>query len=472
MPSNSMKPPSLSIRWKIPLLVVTPLITAVSLTGWLAFRNGYKAVDELAKQLSSTISKEIDKTAQSYLNKPLLLNQVNASAIESGNLSVENLQDLERYFWYQVKQPNLATYLYFGNDRGEFVGVERRNDGKRFAKIKNPATSPDLISYDLKSPGNRTNAKSVFKGYDPRNRDWYKAAKEAGEPTWTKIYPFASHPVPGITAATPIFDNAGKVQGVLGVDVSLQQINDFLSSLKISKSGKALILARSGKLVGSSIPGTRFVGSDNKLIDATDNIQPVILQRTVQHLREEFGSLDKIDGKQPLSSFQFDGEAQLVNVSVFKNGHGVNWLIVVVIPESDFLGDFYRSAMFTLFLGLGITGGAAILGLIAARQISEPIFAMTDAAASIEAENFDDKSLDLVTKRGDELGQLARVFQHMTIQVYSREQQLKQHVQKLDKEIGQFKKERQAAESNEKNYLLGLLQKSRSLRTKAKNPVR
>ncbi|HEY9598594.1 MAG TPA: histidine kinase, partial [Cyanophyceae cyanobacterium] len=71
-----------------------------------------------------------------------------------------------------------------------------------------------------------------------------------------------------------------------------------------------------------------------------------------------------------------------------------------------------------------------------------------------------------------ELGQLARVFQHMAVQVYSREQQLKQHVQKLDKEIGQFKKERQAAESNEKNYLLGLLQKSRSLRTTTKKSVR
>ncbi|HEY9653520.1 MAG TPA: cache domain-containing protein, partial [Coleofasciculaceae cyanobacterium] len=348
----------------------------------------------------------------------------------------------------------------------EFVGVERGEQGKRFAKIRNQSTGSDLISYELKSPGNRANPKVVFKGYDPRNRDWYKAAKEAGEPTWTKIYPFASHPVPGITAATPILDNSGNLRGVLGVDVSLQQINEFLSSLQISKSGEALILARSGKLVGSSIPDTRFVGSDNKLIDATDNIQPAIVQRTVQHLKDEFGSLDQIDGKQPLSSFKFNGEAQLVNVSVFKNGQGVNWLIVVVMPESDFLGDFYRSAMFTLFLGLAITGGAAVLGLIAARQISEPIFALTDAAASIDAETFDDKSLDPVTKRGDELGQLARVFQHMAIQVYSREQQLKQHVQKLDKEIGQFKKERQVAESNEKNYLLGLLQKSRSLRAK------
>ncbi|HEY9598729.1 MAG TPA: hypothetical protein V6D33_13780, partial [Cyanophyceae cyanobacterium] len=143
MPSNLMKPSSLSIRWTIPLLVVTPLITAVSLTGWLAFRNGHHAVNELAKQLSSSISNEISQTAQTYLNKPLLLNQVNTAAIESGNLKVDNFQDLERYFWYQVKQPNLATYLYFGNDRGEFVGVERGEQGKRFAKIRNQSTSSD-----------------------------------------------------------------------------------------------------------------------------------------------------------------------------------------------------------------------------------------------------------------------------------------------------------------------------------------
>ncbi len=466
MPSHSIRKPSISIRLKIPLLIVTPLITAIVLTGWLAFRNGQREVDNLAKKLSSKISTQIELNVQAYFNKSQLIHQVNAAAIRSGSLNVENFQQLESYFWNQIQQGNLLSSIYFGNEQGDFIYVERLEDGTTVLRVKDKSTGAQRKTYTLDSQGKRGKL-TASQEYDPRTRPWYVTAKEAGKGAWSPIYKFASQPIPGITSVMPILDQ-GTLRGILGSDLSLKRISEFLSKLEISKSGKAFIIERSGEIVASSIPDTRFINFDGRLLQATDSSQPLIIKSTAQHLREKFGSLDRIDGKQPLSSFSLDGSNQLVNVARLQDDWGLDWLIVVVIPEADFMDEFNSAALFTLFVGLAVAGVAAFLGLIAAQRIIQPIFTITDVAAAIEAGRFELKSLEAVAKRDDELGQLARIFQHMAVEIYDREQHLKQQVQELDQEIGKFKNDKQVVGLNETNYFVDLLQKARNLRTQTK----
>ena len=58
----------------------------------------------------------------------------------------------------------------------------------------------------------------------------------------------------------------------------------------------------------------------------------------------------------------------------------------------------------------------------------EQVKLITEAAAAVESESFTINSLDEVSARKDELGQLARVFQHMAKQVEIRETKLRQQV--------------------------------------------
>lgn len=466
MPSRSIRKPSISIRLKIPLLIVTPLITAIVLTGWLAFRNGQREVDNLAKKLSGKVSTQIELNVQGYLDKSQLIHQVNAAAIYSGSLKTENVQQLESYFWNQIQQSKFLSSIYFGNEQGDFIYVERLEDGKTVLRVKDKSTGVQRKTYTLDNQGKRGKL-TKSQEYDPRTRPWYQTAKELRKGAWSPIYKFASQPIPGITSVMPILDK-GTVRGVLGSDLSLKHISDFLSKLEISKSGTAFIIQRSGEIVASSISDTHFINSDGRLLPATDSSQPLIIKRTTQHLIEKFGNLNRIDGKQPLSSFSLDGN-QLVNVARLQDDWGLDWLIVVVIPEADFMNEFNSAALFTLFVGLAIAAMAALLGLIAAQRIIKPIFTITDAAEAIEAGRFELKSLEAVAKRDDELGKLARIFQRMAVEVYDREQQLKQHVQELDREIGKFKKEKQVTGLNESNYFLDLLQKARNLRTQTKD---
>src|SRR5437667_5916166 len=85
---------------------------------------------------------------------------------------------------------------------------------------------------------------------------------------------------------------------------------------------------------------------------------------------------------------------------------------------------------------------------------------VTAAAAAIKANTFELESLDEVTRRSDELGQLATVFQEMAHQVYAREQQLQQQVQQLRIEIDQAGKASDVADITESDYFQHLLGKA------------
>ena len=89
---------------------------------------------------------------------------------------------------------------------------------------------------------------------------------------------------------------------------------------------------------------------------------------------------------------------------------------------------------------------------------------VTHAAAAVEAGQFAAETLSDVSKRPDELGQLARVFERMAHEVAAREEQLKQQIQVLSIEIDQAKKTRQVSEITDTEYFQQLRKKAKELR--------
>ena len=94
----------------------------------------------------------------------------------------------------------------------------------------------------------------------------------------------------------------------------------------------------------------------------------------------------------------------------------------------------------------------------------EEVGRVVDAAAAVEADDFDPASLDAVAERGDALGQLARVFQRMAREVFERERRLKAQVQQLRIEIDETKAARKVAEITETDYFRDLQEKASRLR--------
>src|SRR5579883_972764 len=222
---------SVSIRVLIVAAFVVPIVTAVGLTGWLSIRNGQQAVSELAGRLQTEAGKRVSAHLDAYLSVPHQVNRINMDAIELGMLNLQDFNKLGKYFWRQMKVFNIG-YSNFANKDGEFIGVERLDNGNLLInEVSQASTGGKLDVYQTDDRGDRTKLDAV-KTYDPREEAWYADAARVGHPLWTQIYQWEDKPeIMSISSSFPVYAKGGKFLGVIGIDLILTQISSFLNTL-------------------------------------------------------------------------------------------------------------------------------------------------------------------------------------------------------------------------------------------------
>src|SRR6476469_3083593 len=123
---------------------ILQILGAVSLVGYLSFKNGQRAVNDLAEQLMARTSDVVDEHLKSYLAIPQTLNQINADAVRRGILDVRDRQIVGKYFWDQMQAYDF-TYIGIGLTTGEGVGAARY-DGKTITIDDWTAKPPNNVS--------------------------------------------------------------------------------------------------------------------------------------------------------------------------------------------------------------------------------------------------------------------------------------------------------------------------------------
>ncbi|MGI0487847.1 cyclic nucleotide-binding domain-containing protein [Pantanalinema rosaneae CENA516] len=458
--------PAISIRRALPILLITPLIATVGLTGWLAYRGGQQSVEALAIRLSSEVSYRIKQHVNNYIDKPQLANRLIAASIRSGNLDPNNLPEMERFLWHQIQSSLGLTYIYYGNPKGHFVGVQVQEDGSILSRIRDDSTFPGRTTYKLDQQGNRASVEQTGEKFDPLTRPWYKIAIETGKPTWSPVFKFSYADVLGITATIPVYTEGGNLQGVLANNVPLEQLSKFLQQLNISPAGEAFIMERSGELIASSTGESPVVKAlkGTERISAIKSTQPLI-QATAKQLYDKHGDFSQLENDETLT-FPLKGENQFVHVARLIDEQGLDWLVVVVVPEADFMEKINVNTRHNLLVGLGIAGIAVLLGLFAAQRIIQPLERLSLAAKEIESGYFSPDSLHDIVERSDEVGQLARVINEMATVVYQRERQLQSQLQRMQSETDRVKRAAIAVNLTERNHVQQLLRVSRQARGK------
>ncbi|WP_293159051.1 response regulator [Okeania sp. SIO2C9] len=430
---------------------ILQIVSAVGLVGYFSFTNGRQTVDTLANQLTKEISSRIEQHVLSYLNKSYQVLRVTNDAIESDNLDVDNFQAMRAYFWQIIKEGDLESDLFFGNEQGEFIGVELNPDnGEIVFRIRTIATEPVREIYRLDSQGNAEEFVTV-KEYDPRIRPWYKAAKKLGQPTWSSIYPAFSRANTSldISAVRPIFNSTGQLIGILANQTSLTRITEFLTNLYISPNGQSFIMERSGDLVVSSQISQPFltieVGEKKKIerLPAIDS-DNIIVSSTAKHLQENFGNFDEIEGNEQIN-FPIDGEWYYASIMPVKDGKGIEWLVVVIVPEKDFMEKIDTNTRTTILLSLAALIVAILVGIVTTNWISQPILQLNSAAKEIAEGKWENK---LNIHRRDEVGELANSFNLMASQLKNSFQTLETQNEQL-KQLDRLKDEFLANTSHE-----------------------
>ncbi|WP_413162939.1 response regulator [Capilliphycus salinus ALCB114379] len=384
------------------------LLATVGLTGYLSWRYGQRAVNDVASQLRNEVTKRVELRLREYLEKPYLITQINQRSAKLGILSFEDKQFSEYLLWEQIQLFNSVYAIYFGSEEGEFVYVKREADGASTAK--RVELSPYRYSYRLDEGGNRSEFLGVDE-YDPRVRPWYLNTLLTEKPNWSKIYTFTGGEL-GITASNLFYDSQGNFRGVIGVDIILSLVSDYLKNTNISENGQVFIVERSGLLVATSTGEEPFTPGKNDNQDqrlAAINSQNPLTAETAKYLLKRYEHLSQIQQPQQLD-FQLNGKRQFIQVVPYQDQLGLDWLIVVVVPENDFMGTIQENTRTTIVLCIVAFLVAIGIGILTAQWVTKPILSLNRAAKAISQGKW---NYQVNFSRCDEVRELAESFQCM-----------------------------------------------------------
>jgi len=417
----------LNLRTALSIPFVLLILLGVGLTGWLSLQNSERAINDVTLQLRQEISTRIQEHLDYYLQIPQTANLHIINGLQHGLVELGQSQMMIQHFIHQLKVNPHLSHLQISTPQGETIGIEHGEDGFFRLELANEVTNFDLHVYKVDTEGKKIQAKPlrIIPNYDPRQLDWYVKAKaqlhphwsiRSGKSQWSHILNFLGHTWLALSYSTPIFTVDGELQAVISSDVVLDKVSEFLRSLKVGRSGHTFIIERNDDLVATStqdklfkldlmtVKTQRFSASDseNKLIYAAE-----------AYLHEKFSELDQI--QQTLSlNFQLDGKRHFLQVVPYRL-EGIDWLILVVVPEADYMDKIDENKKITLTFMFLTSIIAGLIAIILVSWLTRPLLMLNVAAQKLTAGDWEHEFDN--HDRQDEVGHLSRAFQQMVAQL-------------------------------------------------------
>ncbi|MGB7244188.1 MAG: cache domain-containing protein [Sulfitobacter sp.] len=348
---------------------------AVSIVVFSSFLTSERVLLDHARDLLRDAGKNTIEHSRGFLKPAESAAELATRLAESRVVASEDFEQLEKLLFQQLQISDQFSGVYYGDEQGRFVYVMRSEKGPGPYRTK--IVSRDGTTRETQLMW-RDSTYTVVKQapdpddvYDPRARLWYQTAKDKMANIWTDPYIFFTSQMPGITVASPVVNANGILQGVIGVDIGIEAISDFLSRLNIGKSGNALILNRNGDVIAHPDQGLiRAENSDGtyRFASISEIDDPVA--------QEAFGNLatnNEVSVDHEISSrFKHNGSTY-VSVVMPSISEQLPWTIAVYAPEADFTGEIKKNRSQNVWIAVGIAAATGLLGLVLANYINKPV---------------------------------------------------------------------------------------------------
>ncbi|HHU08336.1 MAG TPA: HAMP domain-containing protein, partial [Clostridiaceae bacterium] len=417
---------TLSLRRSILLIFVFSLIVSVCCSGILVFRNWISSAKKTTEQIASDINANIYSQVRSYIQTPHHINEINHKVIKNGMLDLSDDKQRDRFFVEILRAYSDEIYSFsYGTVNGEYYGARRNEKGIIEIMRNNASTNGNSWYYTVNEDLTAGELALQAGKFDPRTRAWYKIAVETGGPAFSPLYKHFVIDGLAMSAAWPIYNDSGELEGVLGSHMLLFDIGNYLNSAVDRYNGIAFIIEKeTGHLVANSMGFANFTVLEDGTLEANviENIE-----------NPDFRAAYELYKSDPNHQQFFRGS----NDNYFINSreinlNGVDWIVVSAVPESLLMSDIYTSMRWATFIAaLSILLSILICNLFIEKFL-RPMVNLLQVSDELASGNLS-KRVDVV--RNDEIGIISQRFNSVADRMQAHIENLESIVQERTKEL-------------------------------------
>ena len=401
----------LSLRTLLTVPYVVLVLAAAGIIALLSYRAGRDAVDNLSGQLLVETVNRIEQTVDRHVaGSAAVLETAFPQGVHAPVSMADEMNALRTRFWLATSvhlDPN--NYAYYGDRQGRFFGLWRYSATEAELRLRTVGQGARQIQRFSGIAGALQPASTEERVFEPRERPWFKAAQDSPTPTWTSIYIDFKTAELVATRARRVNNAAGEFEGVVATDLSLQRVNTFLRQLSISTHGLAMVTETDGKLIGVSRgPHLRpEAGGSNARLNAAESADSMVVA-TNQAVRDLIGTA--VSAPRTGTFTGPDGSLVQVGYARLRDAAGLDWLIMVAVPRSDFLHEVEANALRAAGLAAAAALAVVLIGLAVLATVTRQLRTLAETARQVGEGRL---GAPLTSTRRDELGELTRSFGEM-----------------------------------------------------------
>lgn len=392
---------TLSIRRIIMFIFVVALLISSTIFGAIVFTNWKTSAISMTNKIANDINKSIYDRVYAFMYTPFQINEIGQKIIASGMVDLSEEKQRDQFFVGVLEAQSEEIYSFsFGTIGGEYYGARRNPDGEIEIMRNNADTGGNSWYYSI-NEDKTANQLVVRAGqFDPRTRDWYKAAVEAGGSTFSPIYKHFVMDDLTVSASWPVYDEDGELKGVIGTHMLLSDIGKYLEQALKEYNGVALIVEKdTHKLVANSMDIPNFSVFDDGTLDHYEikDIEDNDIQKAYSEYKKN----------NDMSEF-FQGEDE--NYFVKFNEiiiNGIDWIIISAVPESIYMEDIFESMSIAIIVAILFLLVSILIYNIFMKKYLSPIKDLLQMSEEFSQGDLT-KRIDVV--RNDEIGIIGKSF--------------------------------------------------------------
>ena len=274
-----------------------------------------------------------------------------------------------------------------GNDR-EYAGTPGSNPDGRFAP------------YQFRS-GNRIEQNLLADFDKPGDGDYYLLARNSGAMQLLEPYDkeVGNRTILLTSIAAPIHSRAGRVLGVVGVDIGVEKIQELSQYNKPYDDAVTMVISNSGTIVGHydrSRIGKNVIETEGYLVGSfmNDFVEAIRRGRHISFINYYR---------------QLGTDTKVITIPIEVGDSKTPWSYVAGVMMDTVMAPVYNMMFLSIIIGVVILVIVIIISIFLSGTISKPLVKLADTLKDI-AEGEGDLTHELKAGSKDEIGDVALYF--------------------------------------------------------------